>query len=261
MPTPRRSKPFASRPKIVEFRDVLFAAGPRPEPGSGGSAYSTAFANAMAIYVANALRKRFPEIKPDPSGAGGESPARALRSLKRLDVNFSTPEAGLGVGISLKSVHLRDKNPKHRYHHNRKRNDEELRVEAAGYHQRQPYSVLVAVVVLPFEACDDSGDSDNRPSSFGMWVQYLWPLARRADPNDDVDRFEHVFVALYETDGSDLVFFDVTEPPPRKGRPENTLAINQFVARIAETYDKRNSLDFRWEEGERDPVAGEEDDG
>src|SRR5690606_31899960 len=142
-------------------------------------------------------------------------------------------------GISLKSVHLPDKNPKHRYHHNRKRNDEELRVEAAGYHQRQPYSVLAAVVVLPFEACDDA---DTRPSSFGMWVQYLWPLARRSDPHDDVDRFEHVFVALYEEARETLVFFDVTEPPPRTGRPGKTLTLEEFVARVAATYEARNSL-------------------
>jgi len=70
----------------------------------------------MAVLIANAFRGRFPGIKPDPSGKGVESPSRALRGLKKLDVNFSTPQAGLCLGISLKSVHLPDKNPKHRYH-------------------------------------------------------------------------------------------------------------------------------------------------
>ncbi|MBP9825307.1 MAG: hypothetical protein KBF21_13870 [Thermoanaerobaculia bacterium] len=249
------SKPPA--PPIKSFHDVLKAAGQRPKPGSGsGPGYATAFANAMAVLIANAFRGRFPGIKPDPSGKGVESPSRALRGLKKLDVNFSTPQAGLCLGISLKSVHLPDKNPKHRYHHNRKRNDEELRVEAAGYHQRQPYSVLVAVVVLPFEACDDA---DSRPSSFGMWVQYLWPLARRSDPHDDVDRFEHVFVALYDEKNGKLAFFDVTEPPPKKGRPKKTLTLEGFVERVAATYEARNSLDFAWESGEHDPGAEEDD--
>ncbi|MGH7857285.1 MAG: hypothetical protein ACREQY_08130 [Candidatus Binatia bacterium] len=239
---------------------MLAAAAPRPQQDSHGSVknnYSARFANAMAVYIANSFRSRFPGIKPDPLWKGIESPSRALRGLKKLDVNFSTPQAGLGLGISLKSVHIPDKEPKQRYHHNMKRNDEELRVEAAGYHQRQPYSVLIGVVVLPFEACDDA---DKRPSSFGKWVQYLWPLARRADPQDDVDRFEHVFVALYGSKNGELAFFDVTEPPPKKGRPRKTLTLEGFVERVAETYEKRNSRDFRWESGERDPAAEEDDD-
>jgi len=210
----------------------------------------------MAVFVANAFRGRFPEIQPDPSGKGVESPARAVRGLKKLDVNFSTPQAGLGLGISLKSVHVRDKNPTHRFHHNTKRNDEELRVEAAGYHQRQPYSVLVAVVVLPFEACEDA---DNRPSSFGTWAQYLWPLAGRSDPHGDVDRFEHVFVALYDPESAEVGFFDVTVPPPKVGRPsaEKLWSLGTFVEQVAATYEKRNALDFRWENGEREPAAEE----
>jgi hypothetical protein len=243
------------RPPIDSFADVVRAAGRRPAPGSGaGSGYPTRFANAMATYVANALRPHFPGIKPDPSGGGTESPSRAVRGLKKLDVNYSTPQAGLGLGISLKSVHLPDRNPAHRYHHNMKRNDEELRVEAAGYHQRQPYAVLVAVVVLPFEACEDA---DSRPSSFGKWVQYLWPLARRSDPHDDVDRFELVYVALYGAESGELAFFDVTEPPPKSGRPERMLTLEDFVSRVSGVYEQRNSLDFRWESGERDPAAEE----
>src|SRR5690606_6581661 len=124
---------------------------------------------------------------------------------------------------SLKSVHFSE-NASYRFHHNCKRNDEELRVEAAGYHQRQPYAVLVAIVVLPFEACEDA---DARPSSFGKWVQYLWPLAGRSDPHGDPGHFEHVFVALYAPDPArnEVVFFDVTTPPPKAGRPAKTLSL------------------------------------
>lgn len=249
-------------PRVIRtFQDVLSAAGVRPEPGRGGGApYATRFANAMAVYVANAFRARFPEIKPDATGRGVESKSRAVRGLKKLDVNYSTQQAGLLLGISLKSVHVRDKEPKHRFHHNPKRNDEELRVEAAGYHQRQPYAVLVAVVMLPFEACEDA---DARPSSFGTWVQYLWPLARRSDPHGDLDRFEHVFVALYDPDPRkhELVFFDVTDAPPKSGRPraEKTLSLEGFVERVTATYEKRNTLDFTWETGERDPLPDDEE--
>jgi hypothetical protein len=242
---------------IRTFADVLSAAEPRPESGKGSGPYATKFANQMAVFVANGFRSRFPEIKPDATGKGVESKSRAVRGLKKLDVNYSTQQAGLLLGISLKSVHFSE-NASYRFHHNCKRNDEELRVEAAGYHQRQPYAVLVAIVVLPFEACEDA---DARPSSFGKWVQYLWPLAGRSDPHGDLDRFEHVFVALYDPDPArdEVVFFDVTTPPPRAGRPTKTLSLEAVVATVSETYAKRNSMDFSWETGERDPLPEDEE--
>jgi hypothetical protein len=125
----------------------------------------------MAIYVANGFRDRIPEhfgkIKPDAAGEGVESKSRAVRGLKKLDVNYSTQQAGLLLGVSLKSVHFSE-DSSYRFHHNCKRNDEELRVEATGYHQRQPYSVLVAIVVLPFEACEDA--DSKRPSCSGFVI-------------------------------------------------------------------------------------------
>jgi hypothetical protein len=239
------------KPSIETFADVLELAGERPDATSAGrqkTAYAMRFANAMAVLIANSFRPRFPGIKPDPTGKGVESASQALHGLKKLDVNYSTSLAGLSLGISLKSVHVRDKNPQHRFHHNRKRNDEELRVEAAGYHQRQPYSVLVAVLVLPIEACDDGEGS--RPSSFGMWVEYLWPLAEREDPHAAFDRFERVFVCLYGLDGR-LELFDVRTPPPRQGRPRDTLSLDELVETVIETYEARNQLDFRWDDGSK----------
>lgn len=241
---------------IGTFHDVLDAAraaagGTRPGPADKTkNRYATHFANAMAVLIANALRQRFPEIKPDPQGKGVESPARALHGLKKLDINFSTAQAGLGLGVSLKSVHVRDVKPKQRFHHNMKRNDEELRAEAAGYHQRQPYAVLVAVVVLPFEACEDA--EAVRPSSFGTWVRYLWPLGNREDAQGDFDRFERVFVMLYDPETAELGFFDAKTPPPRRGRPPLLLSLDAFAAEITRTYDERNKLDFRWADGEPD---------
>ncbi len=114
--------------------------------------YATRFADKMAICVANGLRERFPGVLPDESGRGVESPAQSVRGPKKLDVNYSTPQLGLGFGVSLKAVHFREKE-KRGYIHNMKRNDEELRSEAAGYHQRQPYAVMIAVRVRLGAGC------------------------------------------------------------------------------------------------------------
>ena len=63
----------------------------------------------MAGCIANGLRDRFEGILPDEAGRGVESPAQSVRGPKKLDVNFSTTQLGLGFGISLKSVHFREK--------------------------------------------------------------------------------------------------------------------------------------------------------
>lgn len=191
---------------------------------------------------------------------------------KQLDVNFSTPEHGLVLGISLKSVHVRDAKRQRdgsikagRYTHNMKRNEEELRIEAGGYHKRQPYAVMIGVLFLPFDSCDDAIRSD--PSSFGSWVKHLRPHTRRLEPDDDTDRFEKLYVALYEVDGSNLRFFDVESDPPKSGRPETNGALGgadgrprrllsyaEFLESCYEMYERRNSVDFRWASGESSPL-------
>lgn len=236
------------------LRDVLEAAAPRPGDSARTSAdrrrlaeekrtYSSRFADKMAILVANGLRDRFPGVLPTEDGRGVESPAQSVRGPKKLDVNYSTPQLGLGFGISLKAVHFREKE-KRGYIHNMKRNDEELRSEASGYHQRQPYAVMVAAVFLPDDACEDA--SLRHSSSFGAWVKYLRPLAQRGDPRDDIDRYERVFIGLYSLDGLSLQFFDVAAAPPRAGRPNNLLSYTEFLDEIEKTFLRRNVAEFEW---------------
>jgi hypothetical protein len=244
----------APNPQIRTLRDVVDAAGTRPPDvaqtreerhklSEDKRTYATRFADKMAICVANGLRERFPSVLPDESGRGVESPAQSVRGPKKLDVNYSTPQLGLGFGVSLKAVHFREKE-KRGYIHNMKRNDEELRSEASGYHQRQPYAVMVAVVFLPDDACDDA--TARHASSFGAWVKYLRPLSQRHTAHDDIDRYERVFIGLYRRDGSSMEFFDVALAPPKQGRPRNLLSYAEFLDEIEKTFLKRNVAEFEW---------------
>lgn len=246
-PPPQGKNSLAS---VASLSDVLSLAGPRP-PEVRGSTYATRFGKWMSTYIANGLRDRFPGITPGPKGERAEFPSRAVRGLKRLNVNYSTAQAGLGFGISLKSVHVSEK--KHRFIQNMKRNDEELRVEAAGYHQRQPYAVMVAVIVLPYASCDDPRVPSLEPmkdkkdaSSFGNWVDYMRPLAGRVSPTDDFTKYELVFILLYDPDGASLEFFSVLDDPPSRGRPQNTHSLDSFLDIVDRTYHARNEIDFRW---------------
>ncbi|MGE3840207.1 MAG: hypothetical protein AB7I50_01335 [Vicinamibacterales bacterium] len=235
--------------------DVLKASQPRPnrsDPVGTKNQYAVRFADHMGTRIAADLFERLEDIT-----ATTKRTASSARGKKQLDVNFSTPRLGLALGISLKSVHLRDVKGAERYTHNMKRNEEELRIEASGYHKRQPYAVMVAVLFLPFDSTED-GKKDN-PSSFGSWVRHLRPYAGRRDPEDDIDKFEKIYIGLYEPNGDDLRFFDVETAPPKNGRPKQVLSYREFLNEVYHVYLQRNEAEFRWAEGDDEPLDLERD--
>ena len=112
---------------------------------------------------------------------------------------------------------------------------------------------MVGILFLPFDACDD-GKKDN-PSSFGSWVRHLRPYTGREDPRNDADQFERIFIGLYELDGSDVQFFDVTNSPPKNGRPNSgSLGYGDMLNVLYHDYLRRNAADFVWAGGIEDPI-------
>jgi hypothetical protein len=196
--------------------------------------------------IADALRPRFPGIMPDEHGKSHESMALAAKGKKKLDINYSTPALGLGLGVSVKTLNFRD--PKtNRYTKNYTRIDNELRAEAMDYHIRQPYAVLVGVLFLPADSADDG---DGAPSSFGSAVQIFRRRSGRGGPKDPEELFEKFFIGLYEHEGDDrgdVRFFDVAQKPPRLGRPRQGLAtFEEFVERVELAFRVRNDPPFEW---------------
>jgi hypothetical protein len=233
--------------KLNNIREELRAAGDRSlaTDREAKKNYAEALSRALALRFANALRKEFPGILPDESGAGQESRARSAKGIKKLDVNYSTVELGLGLGVSIKTINFRDAKSK-RYTKNYTRADGELRAEASDYHVRQPYAIMVGLVFLPIDACDDALRD---PSSFGQAVKVFRFRGGRTEPTDDPNLFERMFIALYETEESgfgDVVFFDVMSAPPKSGRPANVLTFDELIGEIRATYDQRNSPVFVW---------------
>lgn len=263
----RRKVPEHSASGPATIKSVLDRSGARPkqdDPAKAKIDYASRFALYVAECIAHDLKPMFPGIT-----ANTKRSARSVRGNKQLDINFSTPETGLALGISLKSVHTRDVSAPNRYTHNMKRNEEELRIESSGYHKRQPYAVMIAVLFLPMDSCTD-GKTES--SSFGSWVRKLRPYAGRLEPEDDIDKFEKIFIALYEVDGSDLRFFDVEAAPPRNSRPPilsdavdlsnpetRLLSYSDFLAAAFHAYLGRNHAEFRWADGDEDPLDLVED--
>lgn len=212
--------------------------------------FATKFSNHLATLFARRLRHNFPEITPDDAGRRQEARARTAKGYKKLDVNYSTPELGLALGVSIKTITAPDPGTR-RYTKNYTRIENELRAEATDYHQRQPYSVLIAVLFLPVDCCDDAGRGSDGISSFGAAVLKFRYRANRVLPQDDIDLFERFFIGVYETEPElfgEAMFVDVMAPPPKRRRPrgEEVMTLSQVIGCIVDTYQKRNLPKFEW---------------
>lgn len=265
-----RAKKPESRQRTGDelLKIVLENSSPRPEstaPQGEKTTYAVRFADAMADELAKDLAALLPGIE-----ASTARTAPSSKGKKQLDINFSTPKLGLALGLSLKSVHLREGGGAARYTHNMKRNDEELGIEATVYHERQPYAVMVAVLFLPFDSCTDAKSGS---SSFGSWVKSLRPRVGRSEPDDRISLFEKGYLALYEPDGSDLGFFDIQSAPPKQGFPKRDgelrgsdgfprrlLTYEEFIKEIYQAYQHRNHTEFLWDDGEVEILNASEGD-
>lgn len=261
------------------LRSALDAADPKPDPKASRDVkknYAQRLSNQLARVVADALRSEFPDVTPTITGAGQEAAVPVDKGQKRLDVKVTDPVLGLILSVSIKTYSFQDydagKDRLGRWTKNIVRNDHELRGEAMVLHQRQPYSVLIAVMFEPVETCDD-GDpvmkSDVGKSSFAHHVSTLAKRAGRGkrpvygttspawvdygaeDPRYDL--FERVFIGLYETSGPDrgsVRFFDVEDRPPRNGRPpaDTTRSFDDFVSEVISEVNRRNRFAPSWAE-------------
>lgn len=240
-----------------------------PASSAVGVQYGTAFSNALAVLFANKLRPLLPGVLPNPDGSGGESRAASVKGYKRLDVNYSTPELGLALGVSIKTINVEDGKKKSAvYSHNYSRIDSELRAEAMDYHLRQPYSVLVGILFLPapraWEDWYEAPGGRLNPSSFGKAVTYYRDSrAPRHDPGDAPEKFERFFVGLHGEGidgGKDAVYYDVMQAAKPPGRRQPTphsghevLDTDGVVAEIMRTFRARNpgpanEGDYDWAE-------------
>jgi hypothetical protein len=243
--------------------EALRLAEPRDDgaPAVAKKNYAERLSRALASKIAIELSSVFPGILPGADGKGQESRARSSKGYKKLDVNYSTAELGLGLGVSIKTINFRDASTK-RYTKNYTRADAELRAEAADYHDRQPYAVMIALIFLPIDSCDDGEARSTAPSSFGQAVQIFRMRSGREKPTDAALLFERVFIGLYdhapESYGS-VRFFDVNKPPPKRGRPTNLMTLPQMIDEIIKAYDERNSPKFVWADGDTETVIVEPD--
>ncbi|MCG6206455.1 hypothetical protein LPW26_17545 [Rhodopseudomonas sp. HC1] len=192
----------------------------------------------LAQKIAEGLRPRFRGILPDETGAKHESRSASASGMKKLDVNYSNAQIGLGLGVSVKTLNFRDEGTG-RFTKNVKRLDGELRAEAQDYHQRQPYAVLAALVFMPGEA---ARDSQSRSSLRHAWEVFERRTGRRST-NDDPSRFERMWLCVYETTpeafGS-CRCFNVENEFPSTGIPDVATTLSNVLLEIEAEFNARN---------------------
>lgn len=201
--------------------------------------FASQFSRSLAQKVADALRPRLKGILPDEIGRGQESRSGSASGLKRLDVNYSNPTIGLGLGVSIKTLNFRDAASR-RYTKNMRRIDGELRAEAQDYHTRQPYSVLAALVFLPEDAAFDGAGGR---SSFRHACDVFAGRTGRTGPDANASLFERVWVCLYGSDPAShgrLRCYDPSEPMPPDGIPDRAARLSEVIATTESLYAARN---------------------
>ncbi len=258
---------------------ALQLTGPKPLPDAergDKKNYAQRLSNHLAQTVADALRPLYPDITPTASGAGQEATVDVAKGRKRLDVKAVDPTLGLIMCVSIKTYSFQDYSPTSgklgRWTKNIVRNDHELRGEAMVLHQRQPYSVLVAVIFEPYATCEDGDPSKPSDVSKSSFAHHVTTLSKRSGrgkrpvlggteklwvdlgaEDTRYDLFEKVFIGLYDPDGA-VRFFDVDEAPPRNGRPPEsaTLSFDEFIASVHAEVERRNRFAPTWSEPESD---------
>ncbi len=198
-----------------KVRGILVAAGLDPEIAASVDAeraakknYAQRLSEAVAQKTADGLRHRFKGILPNESGGGRESNVHGATGLKRIDVNYMTPQMGLGLAVSIKTCNFADSGSG-RFTKNIRRIDGELRAEAEDVHRRQPYAVLAGIILMPREATEDGSKG---VSSVGHAKDVFRRRAGRKGHDDAVTLFERLFIGVYETDPVSfgaVEFFDV----------------------------------------------------
>lgn len=235
-----------SRAGILElerrYREFMAVNFPEGDPRALKHGYAFRLSNALARTVADALRADFPGILPNPEGAGAESSAPVDSGFKRLDVNYSTVQLGLALGVSIKTLNFSDEGSG-RFTKNATRIDNELRAEALDYHVRQPYCVMVALVFVPKATTRDPGRRGR--TSFRHIYEVLCKRTGRALPHDPNEKFERIYLATYdEREGAPefgtLVFTEIIDAARATNEPQGAATFEDVIREIGACYLLRN---------------------
>ncbi|HWF31480.1 MAG TPA: hypothetical protein VG188_02870 [Solirubrobacteraceae bacterium] len=198
--------------------------------------YSDDLSRVFSEALEKSMRTHFPRTS---SGGGTGTNAASASGIKSIDVAFNIEGLFLGLGLSVKTIGLPERN--RGYTHNFKRVGEEWVLETVNYHRYMPYAIVVGMLFLPRDAMSDR----TKVTSLATATQHFAAFRGRTDYKDDLDLLEEIYIGVYAPYGSNAgdVFF-ITPEPELGARalpsPARRLSFEEVKDRLVADFKQRN---------------------
>lgn len=182
---------------------ALTGVGDKPADSAAATvkkAYSEKISNAFACALAEELRLRGlkgarPTLPGELDLSGAERRMAGGIGAKKVDVTWATEEAGLLLGVSIKSINFRDVRTRN-FQKNLTNRRGDMLFEAVTLHRRFPYAVLGGFFLLDHGAETDG--TDRRKSTFRNAHSRLRLFSGRDDPGGRDEQYERLYIVLLD---------------------------------------------------------------
>lgn len=251
------------------------------KPGDSAKAdekkgYSEKLSATVALVLAEELRRRgcreVSPLKPErveallpgllPKRAMPAEPSGAERRMaggigaKKVDVTWATPESGLILGISVKTINFRDR-ASGTYQKNLTNRRGDMLMEAVTLHRRFPYAVLGGFFFLDKGAASDheakvkNDGTSRRRSTFHNAHARLRLFTGRADPAGRDEQYERFYILLVDAaaEAAQVEAFEV-------GKPDQPVPLEQVLDDLLNLVAERNPDFYEYDDGRLLKVAG-----
>ena len=167
---------------------------------------------------------------------------------KKVDVTWTTEEAGLLLGISIKTINFRDRRTKN-FQKNLTNRRGDMLFEAVTLHRRFPYAVLGGLFLLDKGAEQDQ--TARRRSTFLNAHTRLHLFTGREDPGGRDEQYERLYLVLLDA-SSKLARFDVYPV----GKPESPIPMSEALDELLSATAIRNPDFYQYKDGRLVTVSG-----
>jgi hypothetical protein len=209
-------------------------------------AYSEKISAAVALAVAAELRERgLDECRPAGEGDLGDSGAERRMAgglgAKKVDVTWATPEAGLLLAVSIKTINFKDRKTGN-FQKNLTNRRGDMLMEAVTLHRRFPYAVLCGFFFLDKGAENDG--TARRRSTFVNAHQRLQLFDGRNDPAGRDEQFERFYLLLLDASPA-----SVNIRASRVGAPTKAVELSAILDDLLKLVAQRNPDFYEFDAG------------
>ena len=225
------------------------SAGDKPPDTARASekkAYSETVSNVVALAIAEEFRERgLSDARPAPAGERDKSGAERRMAggigAKKVDVTWATEEAGLLLGVSIKSINFRDSRTKN-FQKNLTNRRGDMLFEAVTLHRRFPYAVLGGFFFFDHGAASDA--TERRRSTFQNAHTRLQLFTGRDDPGGRDEQYERLYIILLDASSEHASFRTYLV-----GEPEKEVAMEDVIDELLKVAAIRNPDFYEYKSG------------